>query len=96
MDGSDQTKQPAFLAAMIICLCMLVVSLGARLYAQQSIKHLWELDNVLIMFASICFRSDVTSQVLIAKTDTFDLGFWFGDDRDMPCGITVWHGSSRG
>ena len=67
MDNSYESKQPGFTFGMVTCLCMLVVSLSARLYAQQSIKHLWELDNVLIMFGSVCIPSDVRSREFFCK-----------------------------
>lgn len=96
MDTWYETKQPESIAGIVVCVVLLVASLSARFYAQHSIKHLWELDNILIMVASVCVLSDARSRDLSAKSYPSILGLLSGDDRNMPCGHTLWPRSSRG
>lgn len=50
--GDD--KRPEYLAGLSICIVIIVLFVGARLYAQYLINQIWRSDNWLVVIAAVC------------------------------------------
>jgi cobalamin biosynthesis protein CobD/CbiB len=66
----DQDRSAQYVAGMVVCTVMVVVSTVLRFYAQYLVQTLGTLDNYLIILACVC---------LLKRSNQSELGIYNGE-----------------